>query len=178
MNCSQTTGEQVDSSVSSHALVRVALAWFDSATFSFLALLVNKKTDILKTCKTLQNLKEKRPDFGVKTLRVIFVSVVMSSNSIAILQKLRWPVMIVKLRKEQKYSKILKTIANFNKILQKFKLLKSWKPFHCLKRLPSIPISSFKIVSQAQRSINMKRIFRKFEEKKLISSKNCKSWSH
>ena len=72
-----------------------------------------------------------------------FVSGVMSSNPSAGLEKLRWPVMIVKLRKGQKHSKTLKTIANLNKILLKFKILKSSKPFHCLKTLSSIPISSF-----------------------------------
>ena len=45
------------------------------------------------------------------------------------LQKLRWPVMIVNLRKGQKQSKILKTITNSNKILLKFKTLKSSTPF-------------------------------------------------
>ena len=48
----------------------------------------------------------------------------MSSNPSARLEKLRWPEMIVKLRKGQKHSKILKTVANFNKILLKFKILK------------------------------------------------------
>ena len=52
--------------------------------------------------------------------------------------------MIVELRKGQKYLKILKTIAIFNKILLQFKIKKSLKSFHCLKRLSSIPISSFK----------------------------------
>ena len=69
----------------------------------------------------------------------------MSANLSARLEKLRWPVTIIKLRKGQKYSKILKTIANFNKTLLKFKILGSSKPFHCLKRLSSIPISSFKL---------------------------------
>ena len=66
----------------------------------------------------------------------------MSSNPPSGLEKLRWPVVIVKIRKGQKYSKILKTTANFNKILQKFNILKSSKQIYCLNRLPSIPISS------------------------------------
>ena len=41
--------------------------------------------------------------------------------------------MIVKLRKGQKHSKTLKTIAIFNRVLLKFKILKSLKPFDCLK---------------------------------------------
>ena len=73
----------------------------------------------------MQNLKEKLPDFAVKPSKLFFVSGVMSGNPSARLEKLRWPVMIVKLRKGQKYSKILKTVANFNKILLKFKILKS-----------------------------------------------------
>ena len=67
----------------------------------------------------------------------------MSSNPSARLEKLRWPVMIVKLRKGQKHSKILKTIANFNKILLKANALKTLEPFHCLKKLSSITISCF-----------------------------------
>ena len=90
----------------------------------------------------MQNLKEKLPDFSVKMFETILVSGVMSINPSARLEKLRWPVMIVKLRKGQKYSKILKTIAKFNKILLKFKILKSSKPFHCLMRLSSISIPS------------------------------------
>ena len=92
----------------------------------------------------MQNLEEKLPDFvPVKCSKLFFVSGVKSSNPSAILEKLRCPVMIVKLRKGQKNSQNLKTIANF-KILLKFKILKSSKPFHCLKRLSSSPISSFK----------------------------------
>ena len=52
-----------------------------------------------------------------------FVSGYLSCNPR--LKKLRWPVRIVKLRKGQKYSKILKTIANFMKILLKFVILLS-----------------------------------------------------
>ena len=50
--------------------------------------------------------------------------------------------MIVKLRKRQKHSKILKTIAFFKKIMLKFVILISSEPFHCLKIIPSILISS------------------------------------
>ena len=67
----------------------------------------------------------------------------MSNNPSARLEKLHWPVMIVKRRKGQKYSEILKTIAIFIKILHKM-ILNSSKPFYCLERLSSIPISSFK----------------------------------
>ena len=73
----------------------------------------------------MQNLKKKLPDFAVKMFKSIFVSGVMPSNRSARLEKLCWPVMIVKLRKREKYSKILRIIANFNKILLKFKILKS-----------------------------------------------------
>ena len=40
-NCSQTTDDRLASSVANHGLVRIALAWFDSAIFSFPALLLN-----------------------------------------------------------------------------------------------------------------------------------------
>ena len=79
----------------------------------------------------------------------------MSSNPSARLEKLRWPVMIVKLRKGQKHSKILKTIANFNKMLLKFKTLKFSKPFHCLK---SYPVSLFQALisfTGSKTSINL-----------------------
>ena len=99
----------------------------------------------------LQNLKEKFPDFAVKMCKtILFVSEVLSCNPSARLEKFCWPVMIVKLRKGRKYPKILKTIRNFYKILQK-----SLKSFHCLMRLSSIPISRFET-----RSI---KNFRKFE---------------
>ena len=68
----------------------------------------------------------------------------MLSKSSARPEKLPWPLMIAKLRKGQKYLKILKRVENFNKILLKFKILKSSKPFHCLKRLSGIPVSSLK----------------------------------
>ena len=68
----------------------------------------------------MQNSKEKFPHFAVKsTFKNIFVSGFFSCNPSARLQKLRWPVMIIKLRKGQKYSNIFRTIANFDKILQK-----------------------------------------------------------
>ena len=41
--------------------------------------------------------------------------------------------MIVKLK--GKYSKTLKAIANFNKILLKFVIITSSEPYHCFKRL-------------------------------------------
>ena len=64
--------EQLALSVASYGLVRLALAWFDSATFSFLALLVNKlKKKHFKNMQKLQNLKEKLPDFAVKTFKFI-----------------------------------------------------------------------------------------------------------
>ena len=63
---------------------------------------MNKKPDILKICKTLQKLKEELPDFAVKMFKTISVFGVMSRNSSARLEKFRWPVMIVKLRKGQK----------------------------------------------------------------------------
>ena len=66
-NCYQTTGERLTSSLASHGLVRLALAWFDSADFSFLAL-INWNLN----CKILQNLKEKLPDFAVKMFKTMF----------------------------------------------------------------------------------------------------------
>ena len=68
--------------------------------------------------QNIENFFKKLPDFAVKMFRIIFVSGVKSSNPSARLEKLCWPVMIVKLRKGQKCL-ILKTIANYNKILPK-----------------------------------------------------------
>ena len=81
----------------------------DSASSSFLALLVIKskkkwKKRILKETFT----------------KPFFVAGVLSCKLSAQLKKFRGPVLIVKLTKGQKYSNILKYIANFNKILQKF----------------------------------------------------------
>ena len=59
------------------------------------------------------------------------------------LKKFCWSVMIVKLTKAQKYSEILKTISDFDKILLKFLILSS-ESFYCLKRLSIIPNSSLK----------------------------------
>ena len=60
----------------------------------------------------------------------------MSRNPSARLEKLRWPVMIVLLRK--KIFKKFEKIVSLNEILLKFKIIKSSKPFNCLKRLSSI----------------------------------------
>ena len=69
----------------------------------------------------------------------------MSSNQSAGLEKLRWPEIIVKLRKGQKYSKnFLITIANVNKNLQIFKIIISSKPFH---RLKDYPVSLFQALN-------------------------------
>ena len=82
--------------------------------------------------------------------------------------------MIVKLRKGQKYSKILKTIANLNKILLKFKILESSKTILCLKRLSSIPISSLKYFHWLIKIHKFRtKIFRKIEKLKL--EKNAKA---
>ena len=48
----------------------------------------------------VQNSKEKFPHFAVK--KTFFVSGFLSCNPSGRLKKLRWPVMIVKLRKGQK----------------------------------------------------------------------------
>ena len=72
----------------------------------------------------VQNSKEQFPHFAVqKMFKNIFVSGFLSCNPSARLKKLRRSVMIVKPRKGQKNSKILKTIANFNKILLLFVIL-------------------------------------------------------
>ena len=58
-------------------IVTPASAWFDSATFNFLALLVkksNRKTDIWKICKILKNLKENFPDFALKKVQKHFLT--------------------------------------------------------------------------------------------------------
>ena len=68
--------------------------------------------------QNIENFFKKLPDFAVKMFRTIFVSGVKSSNPSARPEKLCWPVMIVELRKGQKCL-ILKTIANYNKILPK-----------------------------------------------------------
>ena len=113
----------------------------DSATSIFLAWLVVKS---LERKLKVQNSKEKFPHFAVKKCsKPLFVSrVVLPCNPSARLKKFRWPVMIVKLRKEQKYSKILKTIGIFNTILLKFVILIFSEPFHFLKRQSSFPIAS------------------------------------
>ena len=114
---------------------------FDSATYRFLALL------IIKSYRKTESTELKKKSFHIsqkKRSKPFFVSGVQPCNQSARHQKFCWPIMNVKLRKGQKYSKILKTIANFNKILQKFVILKSSEPFHCLNRLSSIPISSLK----------------------------------
>ena len=87
----------------------------------------------MKFYKIFQKLKEKLADFAAKKFR-LFVTGVMSNKPSARHENFRWPVvMIVKFKKEQKYSKTLKTIANFDKMLLKLKILKSSKPFPCFK---------------------------------------------
>ena len=56
-NCSQTTGERLVPSVASHGLVRLTIGWFDSASFNFLALLVNKSNKKLVFLKS-QNIEK------------------------------------------------------------------------------------------------------------------------
>ena len=151
-NCSRTTGvvgfisNWPRFSEASFSLIRLC-------NFNFLALLVNKsnKKLILKICKILQNLKKAAKFRSENCSKPFLTSGVMSSNRSATLEKLRLPVMIVKLRDGQKYSKILITITKFNEILLKFKIKKIFKKsLHCLKILSSIPISSLKIISLAQ----------------------------
>ena len=78
---------------------------FDSATSSFLALLVNKsyrkkqKKAILKKFSTSHK----------KSSKTFVVSKVLSSNQSAGLRKFHWPKMVVKIRKGQK---ILKNFGN------------------------------------------------------------------
>ena len=98
---------------------------------------------MLKICNT-SKFKRKDSKFRSESSKLFFISGVISSNPSARPEKLRWPVMIVKHRKGQNYSKFLKTILNFNQILLKLNKLKSSQPFHGLKRLSSITILSFK----------------------------------
>ena len=58
---------------------------------------------------------------------------------------LRWPLMIVKLRKGQKYSKILKTIANFNKNLAKTQDIKIFRNHFIVSR--DYPVSLFQALN-------------------------------
>ena len=88
---------------------------FDSATSSFLALLVNHKE---KTAKG--KIKNKSFQLRRKKSKTNFGLEIKPSPRH---KKFRWPVMVVKLRKRQKLWKILETIANFNKTLLKFKIL-------------------------------------------------------
>ena len=73
----------------------------------------------------MQNIAKfkKLQEFAVKIIETILFSGVMPGNPSERLEKLRWPVMIAKLRKGEEYSN-LKTIANFNKI-QDIKIFKN-----------------------------------------------------
>ena len=109
-------GEQLDLSVASHCLLRLALAWFDSATFSFLALLVNKsKNWYFKKLQIIAKFKKKLVYFPVKIFKFIYCLCIMTRNPSARLEKLHGPVMIVKLRKGQK----IQTFWKQSKILTK-----------------------------------------------------------
>ena len=120
----------------------------------------------------MQNL-EKLPDFAVKMFKTIFVSRVMSSNPSARIEKLRWPVLIVKLRKGQKYSNILKTIANFNKVLLKFTILKSSNQFIVSR---DYPVSLFQDLNSFTGSkIHKLGYIRKFEKKIKFDQKIAKT---
>ena len=80
--------------------------------------------------QNIAKLKKKASGIHIKNVQnCFFSSAVMSKNPYARLEKLCLPVMIVKLRKGQKYTEILKTVANFIKFLLKLKILKSSKPF-------------------------------------------------
>ena len=95
---------------------------FDTTTSSFPALLVTKSYRKRK-CKVQK--KSFHTSQWKNCSKTFFDSGLLSCNHSARLKKLRWPVMIVKLRKAQKHSKISKTTANFNKILLKFVILLS-----------------------------------------------------
>ena len=83
-----------------------------------------------------------------------FVSGFLSCNPK--LKKLRWPVRIVKLRKEQKYSKILKTIANFMKILLKFVILLSSEHHSIVPRdYPGYYFQALSSFNGSKRSIHL-----------------------
>ena len=74
---------------------------FDTATSSFLILLINKSYRKLKKAKLksfeLRKKKKSKP---------FFVSKILSSNPSPRLEKFRWPVMVVKLRKGQTLKKL------------------------------------------------------------------------
>ena len=67
---------------------------FDSTTSSFLNLLVTKSFKKMKVQNSKKTVK-----------KTFFVSAFLSCNPSARLKNLRWPVMIVKLRKGQKNQK-------------------------------------------------------------------------
>ena len=92
---------------------------FESATSSFLALLEIKS---YRTQLKVQNSKK------VSTFRSEKEIKTLATND----------------RYTQIRTKILKTIANFNKILLKFVMFISSEAFDCLKRLSIVPISSLK----------------------------------
>ena len=83
-------------------LRKFSMMRFDSATSSFLALFVINHIEKLKVLKS----KENFPHFAVKKMfKNIFVSGFLSYNPPERHKKLRWPVMIVKLRKRQNIQK-------------------------------------------------------------------------
>ena len=83
----------------------------------------SNKNGYFKNLQSIAKFKRKASRFRSENVQnYSFVSGVMLSNPSARLEKLRWPVMIVKLRKGHKYSKILKRVKNFNKILLKFNI--------------------------------------------------------
>ena len=71
---------------------------FDTATSIFLTLLINKSYR-----KKTEKGKKKDLKSAIKNSKPFFVSKIMSSNPSSTLENFHWPVMAVKLRKEQKY---------------------------------------------------------------------------
>ena len=81
------------------------------------------------------------PGLAVKKCsKSFFVAGVLSRRSSVRHKKFRWPVKISTLRKGPKFSKFLKMITIFSKILVKFAILISPEPFDFLTRLSNISI--------------------------------------
>ena len=98
----------------------------------------------------------------------------MSSNPSARIEKLGWPVMIVKLRKGQKFYK------QFQNLSKSCKKICDIYIFRTISLSNDYPVSLFQALNSftsSYRSIKLNKIiFREIEKK--ISSKNCKSWNH
>ena len=108
----------------------ISLMDFNSA--SFLVLLVIKS--YRKKNWKVQTLKDQFPDFALKKCLKSFLSLKFCHVTQLQDPKFRQPVMIDKLRIGQKYSKVLKTIANFDRNLLKIVKLSLQNNFIVWKR--------------------------------------------